>query len=84
MLEMQEIRRNSEIIFWFVFLKKNFVKKGNINHSFVFVTREELDLSSKSNIKSYFKNHKFDLIINCAAFNHRRNKYRNNFVAIFN
>ena len=47
---------------------ENFVKKGNINHSFVFVTREELDLSSKSNIKSYFKNHKFDLIINCAAF----------------
>ena len=47
---------------------ENFVKKSNINHSFVFVTREELDLSSKSNIKSYFKNHKFDLIINCAAF----------------
>ena len=47
---------------------ESLVKKDNINHSFVFVTREQLDLSSLSNIHSYFKTHKFDLIINCAAY----------------
>ena len=44
------------------------VKRDNINHSFVFVTREQLDLSYFSNIESYFKDYKFDLIINCAAY----------------
>ena len=33
---------------------ESLVKKDNINHSFVFVTREQLDLSSLSNIHSYF------------------------------
>ena len=47
---------------------KNFVKNSNIKHSFIFATRDQLDLSSNSNIQSYFKNHKFDLIINCAAY----------------
>ena len=47
---------------------ESLVKKDNLNHSFVFVTREQLDLSSLSNIHSYFKTHKFDLIINCAAY----------------
>ena len=36
---------------------------------FIFVGREMLDLSSKSNITHYFKsNDKFDIIINCAAY----------------
>ena len=47
---------------------KNFVNNSNIKHSFIFATRDQLDLSSNSNIQSYFKNHKFDLIINCAAY----------------
>ena len=47
---------------------ESLVKKDNLNHSFVFVTREQLDLSSLSNIHSYFKTHKFDLIINCAGY----------------
>ena len=47
---------------------ESLIKKGNIKHSFIFVTRQQLDLSSINNIQSYFKNHKFDLIINCAAY----------------
>jgi dTDP-4-dehydrorhamnose reductase len=36
---------------------------------FIFVGREELDLSSKINISYYFNNNdKFDIIINCAAY----------------
>ena len=38
-------------------------------NDFIFVGREELDLSSESSISYYFNNNdKFDLIINCAAF----------------
>ena len=38
-------------------------------NDFIFVGREDLDLSSKSSISHYFGNNdKFDLIINCAAF----------------
>ena len=35
---------------------------------FVFVGREELDLSNENNIARYFENNVFDLIINCAAY----------------
>jgi len=35
---------------------------------FVFVGREELDLSNKNNITRYFENNVFDIIINCAAY----------------
>ena len=39
------------------------------SHSFIFVGREELDLSSESNISHYFdSSDKFDVIINCAAY----------------
>jgi dTDP-4-dehydrorhamnose reductase len=41
------------------------------NHSpndFIFVGRGDLDLSSESSISHYFKNNKFDIIINCAAY----------------
>jgi dTDP-4-dehydrorhamnose reductase len=38
-------------------------------NDFIFVGREELDLSSESSISHYFGNNdKFDLIINCAAY----------------
>jgi dTDP-4-dehydrorhamnose reductase len=47
---------------------KSLVKLQNINNSFVFTTRDQLDLSYLNNIQSYFKNRKFDLIINCAAY----------------
>ena len=37
-------------------------------NDFLFVGREELDLSSQNNINYYFNNNdKFDIIINCAA-----------------
>ena len=35
---------------------------------FVFVGREELDLSNENNIARYFENNVFDTIINCAAY----------------
>ena len=47
---------------------KNLVKLQNISNSFVFTTRDQLDLSYLNNIQSYFKDRKFDLIINCAAY----------------
>ncbi len=38
-------------------------------NDFIFVGREELDLSSESSISHYFNNNdKFDIIINCAAY----------------
>jgi len=38
-------------------------------NDFIFVGREELDLSSENNINHYFNNNdKFDIIINCAAY----------------
>ena len=46
----------------------SFVKQQKTSDSFVFVTRDQLDLSSFSNIQNYFETHKFDLIINCAAY----------------
>jgi len=38
------------------------------SNEFIFVGREDLDLSSESNINHYFINNKFDIIINCAAY----------------
>ena len=39
------------------------------SNEFIFVGRDELDLSNKSSIDNYFKNNdKFDIIINCAAY----------------
>jgi len=35
---------------------------------FIFVSREELDLSDENNITHYFENNIFDIIINCAAY----------------
>jgi len=46
-------------------------KTSNSNLSdfgFVFVGRDELDLSKASNIEAYFDKNKFDVVINCAAF----------------
>ena len=36
-------------------------------NDFVFVGREELDLSGADNIISYFNQNNFDIIVNCAA-----------------
>ena len=47
---------------------KSLVKQQKKSDNFVFVTRDQLDLSSISNIQKFFKIHKFDLIINCAAY----------------
>ena len=44
-------------------------KHNPSSNKFIFVDREELDLSSKNSIDSYFNNNdKFDIIINCAAY----------------
>jgi len=47
---------------------KNLVEKSKLSHSFIFVSRDQLDLCYLADIRNYFKNHKFDLIINCAAY----------------
>ena len=47
---------------------KSLVNQQKKRDNFVFVTRDQLDLSSITNIQNFFKIHKFDLIINCAAY----------------
>ena len=45
------------------------IDNNQSSNEFIFVGREELDLSSESDISHYFKsNNKFDIIINCAAY----------------
>jgi len=44
------------------------IDKNQSPNDFIFVGREDLDLGNESNISHYFKNNKFDIIINCAAF----------------
>jgi len=45
------------------------IDNNQISNDFIFVGREDLDLSSESNISHYFDNNdKFDIIINCAAY----------------
>ena len=45
------------------------IDNNQSSNDFIFVGREDLDLSSKSSISHYFGNNdKFDIIINCAAF----------------
>ena len=47
---------------------KNLVIQQQISDSFVFATRNHLNLSDLQSLKSYFETHTFDLIINCAAY----------------
>ncbi len=42
--------------------------KKNPQYQFTFTGRDQLDLSHSESIASYFSQHKFDLIINCAAY----------------
>ena len=45
------------------------IENNSNSNEFIFVGREEIDLSSKSDINHYFdSNNKFDIIINCAAY----------------
>jgi dTDP-4-dehydrorhamnose reductase len=44
------------------------VANNEQTNEFVFVGREELDLSNGSNIARYFEGNVFDIIINCAAY----------------
>ncbi len=45
------------------------IDNNQSSNEFIFVGREELDLSSKSSISHYFdSNDRFDVIINCAAY----------------
>jgi dTDP-4-dehydrorhamnose reductase len=45
------------------------IDNNQSSNEFIFVSREELDLSSETNISHYFdNNNKFDIIINCAAY----------------
>jgi len=42
--------------------------KNQRSDEYIFIGRQELDLSSEKNINHYFNNNKFDIIINCAAY----------------
>ena len=44
------------------------VSNTQSSNEFVFVGRDELDLSNENNVASYFENNDFDIIINCAAY----------------
>jgi len=44
------------------------VANNEQTNEFVFVGREELDLSDRNNITHYFEGNVFDIIINCAAY----------------
>ncbi len=44
------------------------VIKNQYDDEFIFVGRDELDLSREASIVSYFDNNNFDVIINCAAY----------------
>ena len=44
------------------------IDSNQSSNEFIFVGREELDLSSENSISHYFDNNKFDIIINCAAY----------------
>ena len=47
---------------------KNLVIQQQISDSFVFATRDQLNLSDLKSLKRYFETHTFNLIINCAAY----------------
>jgi dTDP-4-dehydrorhamnose reductase len=44
------------------------VKQKKISDRFIFTSKNQLDLSNIDNINAFIKLHKFDLIINCAAY----------------
>ena len=47
---------------------RSLVKQKKISRSFVFTSRNQLDLSDLNHIQRFIESHKFDLIINCAAY----------------
>ena len=47
---------------------KNVIGKKQLNDTFIFVVRDQLDLSNNHSIANYFKSHRFDVIVNCAAY----------------
>ena len=44
------------------------VTSKKLPYEFVFVGRQELDLSSIDSIKGFFNQNTFDIVINCAAY----------------
>ena len=49
-------------------LSLKMIAKDYPDYDFIFAQREQLDLSNGKSITAFFKQNKFDLIINCAAF----------------
>ena len=47
---------------------KDLIGQSNLNHEFVFVTRQHLDLSSFNSVRNLIEKNQFDIIINCAAY----------------
>ena len=47
---------------------KNVIGKKKSNDSFIFVGRDQFDLSNNQSIANFFKSDRFDVIVNCAAY----------------
>ena len=47
---------------------KSLVEENLLQHTFTFITKNELNFLDIKNIHNYFKTHNYDLIINCAAY----------------
>lgn len=47
---------------------KDLYEKNDVELKLVFVSKEDLDISRKENINSFFNNNNFDYCINCAAY----------------
>jgi len=43
------------------------IKADYLEYEFIFVNRQQLDLSSETSIASFFEHNTFDIVINCAA-----------------
>jgi dTDP-4-dehydrorhamnose reductase len=49
----------------------------NKKHNFIFVDKNELDITNTREVEKYFENHKIDIVINCAAFTNVDNSKNN-------
>ncbi len=47
---------------------KYLVNQNKTDYCFVFLTREQLDLTNFQNVRSFIEENQFDVIINCAAY----------------
>lgn len=49
-------------------IQKAVAEQDNRNHQYIFVTRNELDITQPEGVMAYLLTYKFDVVINCAAY----------------